>query len=172
MPNTTTHLVINTGPLLAIIAATGDLEVLKKLYRDVYVPWEVCQEIQTGGTNRFGIEAFENAIWLKKEPAALKIAPLLSNSLDTGEASVIQLALDRNISTVCIDETVGRRIARLSNLSLTGSLGVLLRARREGQVGSLHSIMVKMKDHGIWISDRVINNVLILEKEIVQNKPS
>jgi len=31
---------------------------------------------------------------------------------DSGEASVIQLALIKKIGTVCIDETTGRRIAR------------------------------------------------------------
>jgi len=33
----------------------------------------------------------------------------LSNSLDLGEASVIQLALDRSIKVVCIDEAIPRR---------------------------------------------------------------
>ena len=49
-----------------------------------------------------------------------------------GEAAVIQLALEENIQTVCIDEAVGRRIARLNNLSLTGLIGILLRAKISG----------------------------------------
>ncbi|BAU65351.1 DegT/DnrJ/EryC1/StrS aminotransferase family protein [Stanieria sp. NIES-3757] len=34
------------------------------------------------------------------------------------------MALHKNIQTVCIDEAVGRRVARLSGLSLTGSIGL------------------------------------------------
>jgi predicted nucleic acid-binding protein len=54
------------------------------------------------------------------------------NSLDLGEASVIQLALNENINTVCIDESAGRRIARLSGLSLTGTISILIKAKRQG----------------------------------------
>jgi predicted nucleic acid-binding protein len=42
-------LVINTGPLLALIAGYGDLSLLEKLYQHVLVPFEVCQEIESGG---------------------------------------------------------------------------------------------------------------------------
>ena len=45
---------------------------------------------------------------------------------------IIQLALNQNIQTVVIDEVAGRRIARLNGLSVTGSIGILLRAQREG----------------------------------------
>ncbi len=77
------------------------------------------------------------------------------NLLDTGEASVIQLAIDRQIATVCIDETVGRRIARLSNLQVTGSIGILIRAKREGLLLSVNNALRKMEQKGIWISDRI-----------------
>ena len=43
----TQRLVINTGPIIAIVAAMGDLDVLQ-LYREVCVPFEVCREILEG----------------------------------------------------------------------------------------------------------------------------
>ncbi|WP_216594172.1 hypothetical protein [Synechococcus sp. PCC 6312] len=58
------------------------------------------------------------------------MAPYLLNSLDSGEAAVIQLALNQNIQTVCIDETSGRRIARLNGLNVTGSIGILLKLKQ------------------------------------------
>ncbi|WP_427160114.1 DUF3368 domain-containing protein [Aliinostoc sp. HNIBRCY26] len=131
MPKTE-KIVINTAPLISIVAALGDLEVLRSLYAQVLVPCEVCQEIIAGGTSGFAVPEFEAANWLDKSSTPLNISPLLLNSLDLGDASVIQLALNQNIQTVCIDETVGRRIARLSGLSLTGSIGILLRAKQEG----------------------------------------
>jgi predicted nucleic acid-binding protein len=45
MPETE-KLVINTGPLLALIAGIGDLSLLELLYKRVLVPFEVCQEIE------------------------------------------------------------------------------------------------------------------------------
>ena len=48
MPNQKT-VVINTTPLLALTAGLGHLDVLQFLYANVYVPWEVCQEVRAGG---------------------------------------------------------------------------------------------------------------------------
>src|SRR6266404_1799206 len=106
------RIVINTSPLIALSAAMGDLSVLKALYEEVIVPFEVCQEIEAGKPEGLDVEAFREATWLNKRNSSCDIPPLLLNSLDCGEASVIQVAIDFNISTVCIDETAGRRIAR------------------------------------------------------------
>ena len=47
MPETR-ELVINTGPLIALTAAMGDLRLLSVLYQRVIVPLEVCDEIRSG----------------------------------------------------------------------------------------------------------------------------
>lgn len=47
-------MVINTGPLLALIAGYGELSLLEKLYQRVLVPFEVCREIESGGGQAFG----------------------------------------------------------------------------------------------------------------------
>jgi len=104
------ELVINTGPLLAIIAGFGDLSLLMRLYKRVLVPFEVCQEIEAGGASGFGVSEFKRSGFIEKRRSALNISPFLRNVLDLGEASVIQLALDEDIRTVCIDEAVGRRM--------------------------------------------------------------
>jgi predicted nucleic acid-binding protein len=77
-----------------------------------------------------------------------------------GESSVIQTALDKNIQTVCIDEAVGRRIARLNGLTLTGSLGIMIRAKKEGHQLMLREAVNRMQAHGIWLSDRLVDAAL------------
>lgn len=159
MPDTHA-LVINTAPLIALVAALDNLRILQT-YDRVQVPREVCQEILVGGPGQFAVAAFEAAHWLQKNPAPVdNITAVLLNSLDTGEAAVIQLALDEHIQTVCIDEIAGRRMARLHGLAVTGSLGVLLRARRAGYNISLRDALQRMRNRGIWLSDRVINFAL------------
>jgi predicted nucleic acid-binding protein len=148
-------LVINTCPILALVAATGDLRVLQPLYEQVIVPWEVSQEISAGGPDSYAVKEFDEAEWLLKMQSPTEIPALLRNSLDAGEASVIQLAVSEGVRTVCIDETVGRRIARLSGLSVTGSLGILLRAQREGFEVSIQEAIERMRAKGIWLSERV-----------------
>jgi predicted nucleic acid-binding protein len=105
MPKTKS-IVINTGPLLALIAGYGDLSFLKKIYQRVLVPFS------------------------------------------------------ENIRTVCIDEAVGRRIARLNGLCLTGSIGVLLRAKRKGIDFSIPDALNGMQSNGIYLSKKVIDFAL------------
>ncbi|MBZ8183097.1 DUF3368 domain-containing protein [Oscillatoria salina] len=154
------RIVINTSPLIALVAALGDLSLLENLYSEVLVPFEVCQEILTGDSSRFAAAEFQAALKLNKQTTPLKISPFLLNSLDLGEASVIQLALNESITTVCIDEAIGRRYARLSGLSVTGSIGVLIRAKREGYPLSIKTAIEQMLHRGIRLSTTVINTAL------------
>ncbi len=156
MSNTPKSIVINTAPLLALIAAWGGLQPLQPLYRRVLVPWEVGEEIRRGGVAGFGIAEFEAADFLQRQAAPLNITAFLRNSLDLGEAAVIQLALNEGIDTVCIDETAGRRVARLHELKLTGSVGILVRAKQSGQIFSMREAIARMQAQGIRLSETVI----------------
>lgn len=158
MPETQ-EIVINTSPIIALVAGLGDLSILQ-IYEEVWVPFEVCEELSAGHAGRFALAEFEAADWLRKCAQPVTIAPVLLNTLDVGEASVIQLALDHGVQTVVIDEIAGRRIARLNNLTVTGSIGVLLRARREGHSFKMRRVIGRMQAHGIWLSERVISFAL------------
>lgn len=151
---------INTSPLIALVAAWGDLTRLEGLYGEVWVPLEVGQEILQGGSSGFAIAEFEQATWLKRPAKRLSISPFLLNSLDLGEAAVIQLALDKNITTVCIDEAVGRRVARLSGLRLTGSVGLLLKAKQREPSLSIRTAIENMLKRNIRLSQTVIDFAL------------
>jgi predicted nucleic acid-binding protein len=164
MPETEA-IVINTGPLLALIAAYGDLSLLERIYPRVLVPCEVCREMEAGGASAFGNNEFCKAAFLEKQASSLVISPYLSNSLDLGEASVIQLALNKGIHTVCIDEAVGRRVARLNGLKLTGSIGILIRAKRSGIAFSMDEAIEKMQVKGIYLSRTVIDFALAQVEE-------
>lgn len=149
-------LVTNTTPLIALTAATGSLDVLNFLFARVVVPLEVADEVRVGGKSAFGLDVFENASWLDVQEQAVVLPPLLRNSLDLGEASVIQTAINLALPLVCIDELVGRRVARLCGLDLTGSVGVLLKAKQLGYAVSIPESLERMRAHGIWISDKVV----------------
>ena len=116
----------------------------------------VSEDLAAGGAARFALAEFQAAHWLHKRTQPLSISPHLLNTLDKGEASVVQLALDNDIHTVVIDETAGRRVARLNGLAVTGSIGILLRAKNEGHPFSMREAIDRMQARGIWLSDRVI----------------
>ena len=153
-------LVINTGPVLAL-AAAGHLRILRELFAKVIVPYEVVQEIEAGGRTQFAREEFRAASWLDKRAASVSLSPLLQSTLDPGEAAVVALATSERIPTVAIDENVGRRIARLHGLNVTGSLGILIQAKQKGAAVKMRSAIKDMRQHGIWLSEA-------LEKECLR----
>lgn len=70
------------------------------------------------------------------------------------------MALNEGCRVVCIDETVGRRIAKLNGLMLTGTIGILLRAKKEGLLFSMKDAIQRMISKGAWLSERVIEFAL------------
>jgi predicted nucleic acid-binding protein len=160
MPDRSAVLVSNTTPLIALTAALGSLDILKFMYARVVVPFEVAQEVRAGGQSSFGVDAFHQADWLDVQDQPVTLLPFLKNSLDSGEASVIQTALNLSLPLVCIDEVVGRRTARLCGLNLTGSLGIMLKARQMGFPLDMPQAIHKMQSHGIWLSPALVESVL------------
>ena len=62
------------------------------------------------------------------------MARLLATTLDPGEAEAIALALEMSADLILMDERDGRSAAERAGLPVTGVLGVLLRAKNEGQI--------------------------------------
>mgnify|MGYP002282228613 FL=1 len=155
-------IVINTGPMITLIAGLSDLKILEKYYDEVIVPQRVIKEILAKGKKRFDAQIFSENNYLKKLDNPVEISTFLKNSLDPGEASVIQIALNKKIETVCIDEAAGRRIARLNNLKLTGSLGIIISAINNGENIDLKKLIKNMRNNGVWISDQLKEKALDL----------
>jgi len=161
------EIVMNTGPVIALVAATGSLDWLGQVYRKVWIPFEVDVELEKGGPDAPEQDALRNAgecIEILKTASELPLP--LANELDPGEASVIQTAKSRDVSLVVIDEKAGRRIARLHNLKVTGSVGVLIRARRMNLVGNLNVCIERMRNQGVWLSEEIIAKVRLMEETI------
>ncbi len=152
--------------MLALIAALGNLSILQDLYQKIHIPYEVKRELTGFGQARFGVIEFRAAGFLQVHTRPISIPPILLNMLDKGEASVIQLALLKKVNTVCIDEAAGRRVARLYNLKVTGSLGILLRGKKEGYPISIKQAIYQMKMRDIYLSPELISEVLKLAKEV------
>jgi predicted nucleic acid-binding protein len=161
MKSSTPELVINTGPIIALVAATHSLDWLGSLYQNVWMPEEVYDELLAGGSlspEPALVRGAANVV--RRLPAQVELPLSLTHELDPGEASVIQTALDRRIATVAIDEKTGRRVARLHGLKVTGSLGILVRAKKEGLISDLDQCIRRMRSEGIWLATDLTRKAL------------
>jgi predicted nucleic acid-binding protein len=137
------------------------LEWLPSLYGRVWIPHEVIREIAAGGAGNpesHAIAAIDRLIQIPQQQAPLPEA--LRRELDSGEAGVIHTALENGIDTVAIDEKAGRRVARIHGLKVTGSLGILLKAKNHGLIPSLGVCISRMRERGIWMSDELVVAVM------------
>lgn len=165
MPDSDRQIVVDTSPLLALCAATGDFSLLRQVYATAIVPYEVGEEVLHGGPSRFALAEFQADQWLEKLAFPTTVASFLRSAVDIGEAAVIQVALDRGIQRVVIDDRNGRRVARSCGLSVTGSLGILVKAKAAGYPLSVREATARMRVRGIWLADNVAAEAIRLAGE-------
>ena len=151
-------LVINTGPLIAF-SQIGALELLRQLPLRI-VTSEIVREEFVVGLDSGDSTASGWPEWLPVLPLRQPLPPLATISLDRGEASVIQLALKESIDTVCIDESQGRRCAKALKLQVTGSLGLLGLAKRQGIIAAVRPLVIAMSSHGNWFREDLVASFL------------
>ncbi len=152
----TDRIVTNTSPLLAF-AKMQAFAIIGKLPFEFVCPAEVETEILVGANQGYETEIPE---WLKVSPLNSAISPLAIASLDVGEAANIQLAIEQNIETVCIDERKGRSAALAVGLKVVGSLGLLGKAKTLGLISEIKPFIEKAKSGGIFYDEKLIENFL------------
>ncbi len=84
------------------------------------------------------IQAAIGEQWIRTAlPESSTLLSILLSSLHKGEAEAIALATDMRADIVIIDEQEARQTATQAGLSVTGVLGILLRAKRAGKIRAL-----------------------------------
>lgn len=149
-------IVTNTSPLIAF-ARMGALDVIGKLPFEFICPQQVKDEIAEGVAQGYPLIAPQ---WLSVRQLATPLSPLVLAGLDSGEAAVIQLALELGISTVCLDELKGRRAALAAGLQVVGSPGLLARARTLGLIIAARPLVEKAMSGGIFYHPDLVQRVL------------
>jgi uncharacterized protein len=160
MPGANDPIVVNTSPLIAL-EACGQMDLLRALHARVSVPQAVQEEFEQGRPDAsLGRVAVKLPNWIEVMPLRNPISRLLLAHLDVGEAAVISLALELGVARVIIDERRGRMIAQTLGLTVTGTMGILLRAKKLGALQAIKPCFDAMQSYGIWISDRLIASAL------------
>jgi predicted nucleic acid-binding protein len=124
----------------------GAQELLPRLYGEVHVPDAVWHEV-------FSLRTDRTPAWLVRHPpAASATAPSWSERLDRGETEAILLARELRADLLLIDESVGRKVARRVGLRVTGVVGVLLEAKRRGEVSFIAPLLHRLREAGFWLA--------------------
>ena len=158
--------VINTSPILHLHAVLpGGLESLARMIGEVVMPWEVGQELAAGRAKDGTWHQIQSIPGIVLREAPVVVHPLLSSQIDVGEAAVIQTALDEGVETVILDDLKARRVALGLGLNVTGTLGLLIQARKAGHLASVRSAIEALVKRGMWIAPGVAEQAIRLAGE-------
>jgi uncharacterized protein len=164
MPERPRLAVIDSTPIIAL-ALVGKLDLLQRHYDQVVIPPAVQSEVLAGGHGAAGRAELRQATWIRVLPLQDPRRAEMLSDLDRGEAEVIALAQELDADLVIIDERLAKRHAKRLKLTLTGTLGVLLRAKSAGLVPSVAPLIEQLLRGGIRLSDSVVAEALRLAGE-------
>jgi len=156
--------VSNASPLIHL-ARIGRLGLLRPLFSPVSIPGAVYREVVAEGRGRPGADEVARAVtdgWLVVVPVTASSGlEQLRASLDEGEAEAIQLALQLRPARVLLDEAPARQKAERLGLGVTGTLGVLLRAKQTGLLPSVAAELHRLQtEGGFHVASHLVAQIL------------
>lgn len=155
-------MVSDTGPLIAL-AKADLLHLLNTLFDKVAIPPAVYHELsaKTGEEAKRLDAAIGDYIIVTDNSASPTELLRVVQGLGPGEENAIALAVELGTGII-IDDKLGRAAARVLDLTVTGTVGVLVEAKRAGLVSDIRSVLENMRSHGYYFSDSLIDAALRL----------
>lgn len=150
--------VSNSTPLIAL-SKIGKLNLLQEYFGQIAIPEAVYNEVVVNGGILYGAEEVAKADWIVVEAVVNSLAvESLSMYLGAGESEAIVLAKEKDC-LLLIDDGDGRTTASNMELDITGPLGILLKAGRDGKIDLRESID-ELNACGFRLSDKVRDFIL------------
>ena len=146
--------VVNSTPLIAL-SKVGLLHIFRELYGEIIIPQAVFHEV-TAKNDVVNQLITENLDWIHIVSAEHnRDRRMYTAKLHDGEVEVMIIAQEIAADLVVIDDGAARKTADYLGLPLTGTLGVLLRAKERGAIQRIKPIIVDMESQGIYYSERL-----------------
>ena len=154
----------NTSPLF-YLHRLGQLEVLQALYQQIVVPEAVRDELHIGRIQGEDTPELADYDWIKSRSVLVPEVLTLITDLGAGEAQVLALTLEEPGSLVILDDRFARALAQMRNVRLTGTAGVLLKAKQEGYIAAVAPLLDQMTQMGFRLSGTIRDMILSLAQE-------
>jgi hypothetical protein len=151
--------VSNTTPILSLLKLSR-LDILKDLYTQIFIPLAVFQEIEIGKSKTY-YKDLSKIDWINIQHTQDKNATRYFLDLDAGESEAIVLATEIEADLLLMDEKLGRFYAKHAGIKVTGTIGVLIKAKNQGLIKCLKPLLLELIERDVWISKSLIREVLI-----------
>ncbi|GHU99139.1 DUF3368 domain-containing protein [Spirochaetia bacterium] len=147
--------IADTGALISL-SIIDKLDLLDKLYGEIYIPKAVWDEL-LHHIDKFG----ENNISLyKSKIRKITTENKFIKAVGLGESEAITLYQELGADYLLIDDKDARLVAEMNDITCAGTLAVLIKARAGGMLESFRPLFKKLKEHDRHFSNSLLNKIL------------
>jgi len=149
--------IISDASPLIVLLKTNKLSILKELFQKIIIPEAVHKEITAKEHEK---TIFNKIEWIEtRKIRNTDLTTLLEKLIDRGEAEAIVLAKELK-ATLLIDDAKARKHAKLLNINIIGTLGLLKIAKNRGLIPSVKKTIDDMLAEGYYIEDKLVQKIL------------
>ena len=153
--------VVKSTPLL-VLGNIGRLDILRELNGKIYIAEAVFKEV-TEKNDAASAAIKSSTDWIQvlsiENP---KDYAMYRAKLHAGEIETMILAQQStlNADLVVLDDKAARNTAKFLGLKVTGTMGILVKAKQEKIITEVRPLLNEIVNKGFFISDRIIRSVL------------
>ena len=149
-------MIIGDSSALVALSIMNRLDLLETLFGTIHVPQAVYDEVT-----------------ISSKPQSKKLKTFLEDKIISVEVNISQMGLGRgeleaialyknmDADFLLIDDRRAKSFAKLNNVNVIGSLGVIVLAKELGKIENIREDLEKLLDSNIFISESLINKILI-----------
>ena len=151
--------IVNSTPLI-VLCGIGRLDILRELYHEIMIPTAVYQEVTVIEDSAcWQIKASTD--WIHVEEIGDHTEKKMYKAkLHDGEVEVMILAQEQKADLLIIDDNAAKKTAKYLGLRVTGTLGVLVKAKKKGLIEKIAPLLLEMKQNGFYI-DAALENIVL-----------
>jgi predicted nucleic acid-binding protein len=152
--------VSDTSPLVAF-AFLSLQDLLPKLLGEILIPPTVAKEIEQPRYGFSGVNAQSLPGVIVRQPADARLVAKLEEQIDAGEAESLALAVEVHADLVIVDDAAARHAAQGLGLTVTGTVGLLLRAKTDRHITAVKPILDRLRtDLRFFLADSLYSRAL------------
>ncbi len=151
--------IVNSTPLI-VLCGIRRLDILRELYEEIFIPSAVFREV-TVKNDSACVQIRSAGAWIRVEEIKdHSEKKMYKAKLHDGEVEVMILAQEQKADLVILDDNAAKKTAKYLGLPVTGTLGVLVKAKRLGIIEEVRPLLSDMRENGFYISSTIERIVL------------
>ena len=154
------EVISNTSPL-QYLHQLALLHLLPAFYGRVLIPQAIASELEIGRKEGVNLPVPAETPWLQIQSVAPPAWPL-ARDIHRGEAEALALAAQFQDPLLLLDDGTARQHARAMGLRITGTAGILLRAKRENKIPAVKPLIDQLEILGFHLDQTTRFNILKL----------